>query len=1074
MTAEDRQRLLDRGEFRALFIEELGWSKPDRPPLDVEVDGIIHRMEQAAGFHGVRVWVCAELPDRRTQRLIDAEVRKVSNERLIIFTDGRTQEWRWPQSSDVRGTGQPRLITHEHRVGRANPALDQRLQLVTIDIDEEPTVVELLRRLRSAFDAEKVTKSFYDKFLTKHQDLVAALKGLREKGDREWYSALLMNRLMFVYFMQRKGFMDGDLNYLRTRLAGVQDLLGKGHFYEFFKDFLLPLFHEGLGSPAKQIKDERILQLIGDVPYINGGIFAVHPLEEANMISVPDKVFVEIFDLFDAYQWHLDDRPSGDPNEINPDVLGYIFEQFINQKEQGAYYTKEDVTHFMTASTLLPVFLERLEKETGINAWLHVTADPDRYIWESLGYGREKPLPEAVEAERDQSRRPAWNALATEEHAHPGETWWEVVHRRDAYDAIQRACKNGDINSVDAAVTVNLDLESLVIDVIDHIDAPSDVVAVWRVLSGLRIIDPTCGSGAFLFAALKVLQSLYAAVLDVATVHAQTSGDKALKEILDTVAGHPNQSYFILKHATLSNLYGVDLMHEAVEIARLRLFLKLVSAIETRRDVEPLPDLDFNIKPGNILVGAHTPDEIERHSDDLLSANVLDEVLAEAAKIGTEYRAFRAAQEVDHLDEVRAHRATLVALLATVRSIVDRHYFEAQGNRGGFDKWRLTHQPFHWFVEYPEIMIEGGFDVVIGNPPYVAKKKVKNYAYRGFTTDSLPDIYAPCTERAAQVTRPDGRLSLIVPISAQFGADFAELRKLLEARFSDIWVSTYSRNPAALFSAGLGVRSTILVCAGRRGNAAIHVTKTHRWYDDFRPALFETLTYTTLTQGTRLAGWVRVTGTALQTLFERLIDAPGTLGHAVRPHGASSIGFKQTCLYWLSVFLDDPPAYDLDCSRTDQTKIGRLRFEKELDALLAVALTASKLAFVWWYCTGDDFDVTGDGLRSIPIDPTRLSAGTRKELVKQAERLIADFDNHMMFTKYAGKWMGNYVHSEMRDITDTIDAVLAEELNYVELLPALEHAYYCVYKPTGDRPGTLRNNPCLAVNQSLLDRDAGR
>jgi len=190
---------------------------------------------------------------------------------------------------------------------------------------------------------------------------------------------------------------------------------------------------------------------------------------------------------------------------------------------------------------------------------------------------------------------------------------------------------------------------------------------------------------------------------------------------------------------------------------------------------------------------------------------------------------------------------------------------------------------------------------------------------------------------------------------------------------------------------------------------------------------------------------------------------PGTLGHAVRPHGSTSVGFKQAALYWLSVFIDDPAAYELDCTPTAQTKIGRLRFENSSDALLALALTASKLAFVWWYCTGDDFDVTGDGLRSIPIDPTRLSASTQKVLIRQAERLVAGFPDHVLFTKYANKWMGNYVHAEMRDITDKIDAALANELEYPDLIPALEHAYYCVYKPTGDRPGTLRHDPCAAA-----------
>lgn len=143
------------------------------------------------------------MPDRRTQRLIDHEIKRVSNERLLIFQDGSQQEWRWPQSSDTQGKSQPRLVTHPHTVGRSNPALDQRLLMITLDIDEELTVVELLKRMRSAFDADRVTRSFYDKFLEKHSDLVGALRGIRCESDQEWYSAILMSRLMFIYFMRK-------------------------------------------------------------------------------------------------------------------------------------------------------------------------------------------------------------------------------------------------------------------------------------------------------------------------------------------------------------------------------------------------------------------------------------------------------------------------------------------------------------------------------------------------------------------------------------------------------------------------------------------------------------------------------------------------------------------------------------------------------------------------------------------------------------------------------------------------------------------------------------------------------
>lgn len=1011
---------VNKAQFRELFVEELGWSKPDQPMLKLTIDGEEYTLTQVAGFKGVRVWSCPRVPDRRAQRLIDHAVKKVSHERLLIFYDDVQQEWRWPQSSDTQGKSQPKLVTHPHYVGSDNPALAQRLTMIGLGITEDVTVVALLQRMRRAFDADKVTATFYRHFLAQHQALVEALRGIVDQGDKEWYSALLMNRLMFIYFMQRKGFMDNDPNYLRNRLDRVQSVEGRGHFYEFYRDLLIPLFHNALGAPEKNIESVVIRSLIGDVPYINGGIFAVHPIEHANEIVVGDDTFRAIFDLFDAYQWHLDDRPTANPNEINPGVLGYIFEQFINQKDQGAYYTHEDVTRFMTTSTLVPVFLERLQNATQINPWQRLQAEPDRYIWESLSFGHDQPVPEQVAAEADQLLRPSWCQKAPATHGLPGETWWEVEQRRTARASVLSAISRGDISNVDAAVTSNLDLELLAVDTIDGIDTPQDVVAAWRILSGIKVIDPTCGSGAFLFAVLKVLQNLYTSVLDAAEAHSRTVKHAELDALLATVAQHPNPDYFILKHATLSNLYGVDLMHEAVEIARLRLFLKLVAAIDTRADLEPLPDLDFNIKAGNVLVGALDPTEIEKQSDDLFASDAVAAVVEAASGVKDEYNAFRTAQEANDDEAITQHRDSLNSLLAEVRAIVDDYYFTAQGFSGSKVRWHSTHQPFHWFVEYPEVMVDGGFDVVIGNPPYVARTKVKGYAYKGFETNDLPDIYAPCAERAGQITRANGRFSLILPISAQFGEDFQVLRQHLNKRFGNLWVSTFSRNPAALFSAGLGVRSTIIV--GAAGNqAGIRTTKTHRWYEEYRPSLFETLEYVPLNVRAQVRGWLRPTSPQLAAIFNNLLSTPGTVASAVRPAGKASVGFKTTALYWLSVFLKDPPSYEMDCTPIAQTKVGRLNFQGEREALLALGLLATKLSFVWWYCTGDDFDVTGSGLKSLPVDPLSLSTETQDVLISGAEQLIQGFPNHVAFTKYAGKWMGNFVHSEMRDITDRLD-----------------------------------------------------
>ena len=178
----------------------------------------------------------------------------------------------------------------------------------------------------------------------------------------------------------------------------------------------------------------------------------------------------------------------------------------------------------------------------------------------------------------------------------PAESWWEVVDRRQHVERLMATARAGGITSINHCVTNNLDIETLAIDLLDSLDTPEDVAAAWEVLTDLRVIDPTCGSGAFLFAALNILHRLYTATFEAAAIHAKTSKNKELAAIVKGASAHPNRDYFLLKHAALNNLYGVDLMHEAVEIARLRLFLKLIAQVETRKDIEPLPDLEFNIK----------------------------------------------------------------------------------------------------------------------------------------------------------------------------------------------------------------------------------------------------------------------------------------------------------------------------------------------------------------------------------------------------------------------------------------------------------------------------------------------
>jgi hypothetical protein len=187
----------------------------------------------------------------------------------------------------------------------------------------------------------------------------------------------MLNRLMFCYFIQKKGFLDNNKNYLRDKLKASQEKKGKNKFYSFYRDFLLVLFHQGLNEAMH--KDEVKIE-IGKIPYLNGGLFDEHELEKIyKAIDIEDKAFERIFDFFDQYEWHLDTRITASGKDINPDVIGYIFEKYINDRSNmGAYYTKEDITDYISKNCILPYLFDETKRQ-------YPKAFPnDGEIWESV------------------------------------------------------------------------------------------------------------------------------------------------------------------------------------------------------------------------------------------------------------------------------------------------------------------------------------------------------------------------------------------------------------------------------------------------------------------------------------------------------------------------------------------------------------------------------------------------------------------------------------------------------------------------------------------------------------------
>ncbi len=508
---QELRGFLDADDFGGLF-RRLGWDNPaDGLAESVEVESSDWAAEAVADKRGVTVWSVAgsELPPRSVQHQIVKATKRKSRDQLVVFASPEEQLWLWPEQRPS-GVGH-RLVDHHYRRYHDNDPLLQRLSDVCFTVAEEKelTAVKVLDRVRRSFNAEKVTKSFFREFKDHHEQLAEHIEGIPRPDDQRWYASVLMNRLMFVYFIQRKGFVAGDRHYLRNRLAVVRERVGDDRFYAFFRRFLLPLFHEGLGSPpaARRYDDPVIEEIIGEVPYVNGGIFELHRLEDTYDIQIPDAAFEALFEFFDQWRWHLDERPTGDAKEINPDILGFIFEQYVNKKQQGAYYTKPDVTGYMATSAIIPALVDRLVGAGLDDPCELLPNSGEEYLHDAMSYGVGVPLPEG-------DLPPSEFPDTALDIALPGERWCDVTHRRKRYVEQKDLVNSGGVAEINDAITQNLDLAALLADYLYTLSSTDECQRVFEVLRSLTICDPTVGSGAFLLAALDVLDPLYTAVAD--------------------------------------------------------------------------------------------------------------------------------------------------------------------------------------------------------------------------------------------------------------------------------------------------------------------------------------------------------------------------------------------------------------------------------------------------------------------------------------------------------------------------------------------------------------------------------
>ena len=689
-------------DFQRLFIDVLGWNRP-AAGRDWQADqagdtAYSHRIvAELGGVVAIQVVVDGGWPDEALRMKVWRHVAHSHAENLLIFTNQQTiasqSQWYWVKRDKHPETGKPRLTSRRHEYFKGQPVdlFASKLQAMVVELSELDTagrlpVLEAARRIAAALDVEKTTKKFFKAYQDQHLALLEHIQGIDNERDKRWYASVLLNRLMFVWFLQKKGFLQDQngsqrFDYLREQLQ-ISEQRGANLFYG---EFLAALFFEAFAKPEAD-RSPQAKALTGQIPYLNGGLFLPHKLEQdadhalrlGKTLHVADAAFKGIFDLFASFTWHLDDTPGGSADEINPDVLGYIFEKYINQKAFGAYYTRPEITSYLADRSIHKLILERV----------YEPAIPELHIKEVK------------------------------------------------FDTVP--------------------------DLLAGMDARTALKLVNEVLPSITILDPAVGSGAFLVAALKSLINVYYAVVGRAELGASAELEKWLKAIKKD---HPSVGYYIKRRIVTDNLHGVDIMEEACEIAKLRLFLAMVASVRKVEDLEPLPNIDFNILPGNSLVGLMRVDEHEFNSkqNDLFKPTYRS-LVEEKNRHLAAYR--NAADQLGKHLNLRELRDSIDVEMRHASGVMNellRDQFEALGVKFEEAQWDAKKKdlgkpkkrqvtvadiaaqtPFHWGYVFDDIVQKrGGFDIILANPPWeVFKPQAKEFfaEYSGVVTKNKMTI----------------------------------------------------------------------------------------------------------------------------------------------------------------------------------------------------------------------------------------------------------------------------------------------------------------------------------------------
>ncbi|GIU72423.1 MAG: type II restriction endonuclease [Candidatus Nitrosocaldaceae archaeon] len=608
------------------------------------------------------------------------------------------------------------------------------------------------------FDRSDIIEEFYILYRKARDYLLNNIKGIIDTEKKEEFVDNLMMQMMILWYLQERGFFNNDKNYFVNKF---KELKQKRFDIKDYYGFLRYLFEKISSNEGNMYHQDKIVGkviVIGPAIFLNGGFddnitipdrcFYKDNITDILINTPPKKVSVDVplLNLFESREWT--------EGNVDDYVLGAIYEKLITafeRKKLGAYYTPEEITSYIAKNTIEPYLIDRVN-----------------------------------------------------EHF------------------------NKDFKSIDELIN----------------NADKDILFyLFKQLRDIKILDPAVGSAHFLASAIDVLVDIYSKIIDKAReleikegfkiVSSDDKGNIKQIELLDIKDEEQFNLYVKFFIILARNIYGVDINPSAIKIAKARLFITLAKHFNASKAFVRFPNVHFNLRVGNSLIGYTKLGEKKTTLLEFIK-NDLDEVKDYTAKIPLNHSLRRYMENISRelgiegiIDDIKRINQILAddkvdwnefkevlfikdklikILIASLNSIYAKpindllnkinELFISKLDRKFAEEYNLLLElkkvkTFHWVFEFPEVMLDkGGFDVVIGNPPYVRQEEINHIVDEIDYKDILSRFYKPFDNtfdysmffilRSLQITKSGGYHSFIITnkwLRAGYGKKIREFLK---------------------------------------------------------------------------------------------------------------------------------------------------------------------------------------------------------------------------------------------------------------------------------------------------------